>query len=73
MKAIEKPFGLRKVEVSLFNDINERIEVVSFDVLSKDFHVLLDFWEICETLLLLGPAIAFYHKSNGSVVKVAKD
>ena len=44
LKAVEKPFSLWEVEVFLFDDINERIEVVSLDVLSEDFHIFLDFW-----------------------------
>ena len=66
-------FDGSQAKISLLYDIHIFVEVVLLDVLAEDFHVLLDFGEVCEAIFFGVPAVIYSHEADGSVVNVAKD
>ena len=60
-------------EVCLLDDVHVLVEAVLLDVCVENFHVLLDFWEVCEAFLFGFTVLVNSHEADGSVVNVAKD
>ena len=73
LELVEDLFDGGQAEVRLLNDVHVYVEVVLLDVLAEDFHVLLDFGEVCEAFLNWISVFAHSHIADGSVVYVAKD
>ena len=69
----EDLFDFGEGEVLLLDDVHVLVKAVLLDVPVENFHVILDFGEVCEAFFFGITLLVYSHKSDGSVVVVAKD
>ena len=66
-------FDFGHAEVLLLNDVHILVESVLLDVSVKNFHVFLDFREVCEAFFFGVTLLVYSYEADCSVVVVAKD